>query len=158
MTATEATFEIPHSVPVGGAVVLGPPVGDSCSVNAYLRPAHRTNGDLGPRAAAAAALALDNAPGLEVTNVLYAAVTLPSEVPPLTATGQVRGTRWTGGEVIDRPAWVVTVTSQHPVNMSSGCMVAPKPGPPRCAPPQFVSHDVLMLDPTTGATLGGFFM
>jgi hypothetical protein len=52
----------------------------------------------------------------------------------------------------------VTVTSPKPVNMSPGCQVRLPKGARCTMPPDFVSHDVILLDPTTGQMLGGFFM
>jgi hypothetical protein len=98
--------------------------------------------------AAADALQLDNAAGLSVTNVVFASVTVTGEVPPAGITAP-------SSAVINTPAWVVTVTASSPVAMQA-CTGATS-GAASCTT-AMASNDVLILDPTTGEMLAGFFM
>lgn len=91
-----------------------------------------------------------------MTNAVFGAATVPESVPPI-------GTPALGSAVINRLAWIVTVTSPHPSAIPSTC-------PPRissgggsggkgvdCPPGPLVSHDNLVLDATTGKMVAGFF-
>ena len=88
----------------------------------------------------------DNAPGLSATGAVLATVTAPSEVPGAGMVAQP-------GAVIGTVAWVVTVSSPSPEAIPvCNNPLGPTTG---AACTVYVSHDYVVLDPTTGAFLIG---
>lgn len=147
MDVSSKSVGVPAVISAGGVEILGPPVADADSVLFYIWPAEPDAGAMSPSAAASAALALDNAPGLKVTNVVYGTVTDPSRVPPV-------GTTPPASAVINTPAWIVTITAPKPVNM--GPCVLERDGSSACTT-AMVSANVMVLDPTSGSLLDGQF-
>ena len=87
------------------------------------------------------ALKYDNAPGLRTTGAVLATVTAPSDVPPAGITPPSSAT-------IGTVAWVVEVSPPSPVAESDCLPTGPTTG---AACTVSVSHDYVVLDPTTGA-------
>ncbi len=148
MEVSSQSVGVPAVIPAGGVEILGPPVNGADSVLFYIWPADPEPGAMSPSAAASAALALDNAPGLKVTNLVYGAVTDPSSVPPV-------GTTPPASAVINTAAWIVTVTAPQPVNM--GPCLLDRDGSAACTT-DMVTANVMVLDPTSGSLLDGQFL
>jgi hypothetical protein len=144
LTARQASFSVPRSVPAGGVAILVRN-GRNVAAEAFL---HRASAPpvISQAQAEADALQIDNAPGLQVSSATYANVTVAADVsppggPPLSSPSLV----------VDRNVWVVVVTAPSPVGIPMGCTSAGQ------CPEAQVSNDTLLLDPVTGTLLYGFF-
>jgi hypothetical protein len=107
----------------------------------YLDPATAVTGMMSEAQAEQDALKYDNAPGLRTTGAVLATVTAPSDVPPAGITPPSSAT-------IGTVAWVVEVSPPSPVAESDCLPTGPTTG---AACTVSVSHDYVVLDPTTGA-------
>lgn len=149
LEAAERATAVPRVIPSGGVEIVGKGLirGQHPS-SAYLHPSAVPADSISAATADADALATDNVAGLTVTNTVFATVTVTAQVPPA-------GVPASPSAVINKPAWVVTITSPQPVNM--GACAATATGTPNCylSP---VTNNVLILDPVTGSVLAGFFM
>lgn len=144
LTAQQASFSIPRSVPAGGVAILVRN-GRNVAAEAFL---HKASAPpvISQAQAEADARRIDNAPGLRVSAATYANVTVVADVsppggPPLSSPSLV----------VDRNVWVVVVTARRPVGIPMGCTSAGQ------CPQAQVSNDTLLLDPVTGTLLYGFF-
>jgi hypothetical protein len=149
-SASISRTSVPRVIPAGGVAIVAPSR-DSIrgAVLLYLHQAIATPAMLTEAEAEQAALGIDNAPGLSVTRAVLASVTIPSEVPP-------SGTPALRSAVIGTTAWVVTVFSPVPVDMSTSCGVGSASAASTC-PQAMVSYNIMILNPDTGALLGGIF-
>jgi hypothetical protein len=150
LASTSTTMRsVPSTIPAGGVTVLGGNAQRGGNpVLMYLDPATSVTGMISQAEAGADALAIDNGPGLSVTNAVLASVTLPSDVPPA-------GVTPSPSAVIGTTAWVVTVTSPAPVSMSTCSVPGSSSNNYNCA--VVVSNNYMVLDPTTGAFLVSTF-
>jgi len=141
-TATRRLRSVPAAIAAGGVAV----VDSTGTVVMYLRRATAPRGAITRVAAEHDALEIDLAPGLSVTNVVFASVTLPDEVP-------AAGAEPSRGAVIGTAAWVVTVTSPQPVSAPGACSDTTGTA---CRTPR-VTNNYLILDATTGRLLGSAY-
>ena len=141
--AADSTTTLPNTIPAGGVALLGDELVDGTHPTLlYLDPANAVPGMMSETQAEKDALKYDNAPGLSATGAVLATVTAPSDVPPAGGTPSASAT-------IGTVAWVVAVSPQSPIPMD----VCNNPSGPQTAAAciVYVSHDYLVLDPTTGA-------
>jgi len=146
VTAGLSSGAVPRTISSEGVAIVGPMVGGERSVFAYLKPATPPNTAISAAEASSDALSLDNGPGLSVTNAVFASVTLPGSIPPA-------GVAPAPTAVIGMSAWVVTVSSPTPGDMPGACAGATE----TCTPDETATANILILNPTNGAMLGGFF-
>lgn len=122
--------EVPDTIPPGGVNVNN---------QAILLPPQRT-ATISKDQAISIAKTYDNAPGLSVTGVRLTDYTDPGSIP-------LKGVTVPFHTIQHVPAWVVTLTSPHPVDGSQ----APHPVP------LYVTHDNLVINAMDGSFVEGFF-
>jgi hypothetical protein len=140
--AATSTTSLPGTIPSGGVALKGDELVDGTHPTLlYLEPATAVTGMMSAAQAERHALKYDNAPGLRATGAVLATVTAPSDVPPVGITPPSSAT-------IGTVAWVVEISLPKPVAENDCLPSGPTTG---AACTVYVSHDYVVLDPTTGA-------
>lgn len=147
-SVSNSAWGIPCTVPKDGVMILvkANPASPSASVAAvalYLHPATASS-PISKSQAEADALKIDNGPGLYVSSAIWASVTVPDDEVPV-------GVTPLSSAVLGRNAWVVEITTPQPSVMNYGCQ--PAKG---CTSATF-AHNVLVIDPSSGNMLSGYF-
>jgi hypothetical protein len=140
--ATTSAMSLPGTIPPGGVALMGDELVDGTHPTLlYLDPATAVTGMMSKAQAEHDALRYDNAAGLRATGAVLATVTAPSDVPPA-------GVAPPSSATIGTVAWVVEVTPPSPIAENDCLPTGPTTG---AACTSYVSHDYVVLDPTTGA-------